>query len=136
MIACRKCGQSKDISQFSLRSKAKNAYHTQCKACIAVLINKHYEKNKEEYKNRVTDWVKANQPRRRTNHRNSYALHKGYLPCDCCDKSEIDSFLADCPEGFHVDHILTVRKKGKHCLSNLQYLSISDHCRKSAYERT
>lgn len=135
MIACRKCGKEKNISDYSFRNKDKGIRHVQCKACIQEKIHQHYVNNREEYKTRVSEWVKNNKELRGKNFRNSYAKRKGYDQCECCSREELNEFLSKCPQGYHVDHIKTVRQKGKHCLKNIQYLPVSEHCRKSSYER-
>lgn len=46
------------------------------------------------------------------------------------DLTAIRKFYNDCPEGYHVDHIIPLRGKyvsGLHTLANLQYLSIEDN---------
>jgi len=50
------------------------------------------------------------------------------------DKNAIKEFYKNCPDGFHVDHIIPLRGKnvtGLHTLSNLQYLPKEENMRKS-----
>ena len=45
-------------------------------------------------------------------------------------KDDIKAFYQECPDGFHVDHILPMQAKevcGLHVLSNLQYLPAKDN---------
>jgi len=46
------------------------------------------------------------------------------------ERSLIGRFYKNCPQGYEVDHIIPVSKGGKHCLSNLQYLTKEENRRK------
>jgi len=50
---------------------------------------------------------------------------------DNVDKKELQEFYLNCPEGYEVDHIIPISKGGLHCLTNLQYLTISENRKKS-----
>jgi hypothetical protein len=47
------------------------------------------------------------------------------------DKKALQEFYLNCPDGYEVDHIIPISKGGLHCLSNLQYLTISENRKKS-----
>lgn len=46
------------------------------------------------------------------------------------EKILIGNFYKNCPKGYEVDHIIPLSRGGKHILSNLQYLTISENRRK------
>lgn len=51
------------------------------------------------------------------------------------EKDSIGEFYLNCPPGYVVDHIHPISKGGKHCLENLQYLTIQQNLKKSAKTR-
>jgi len=46
------------------------------------------------------------------------------------DLKNIKNFYRNTPKGYEVDHIIPVSRGGKHCLSNLQYLTPEENRRK------
>ena len=42
----------------------------------------------------------------------------------------IGEFYRNCPLGYEVDHIIPISRGGKHCLSNLQYLTRLENAKK------
>ena len=48
------------------------------------------------------------------------------------EKKLIGRFYKNCPQGYEVDHIIPISRGGKHCLSNLQYLTKEENRKKSA----
>ena len=46
------------------------------------------------------------------------------------DLSLIRKIYENCPEGYHVDHIIALASGGQHHQDNLQYLPISENCKK------
>ena len=58
------------------------------------------------------------------------AKRKNQTPSNV-DIQALQNFYLNCPIGYEVDHIVPISKGGLHCLSNLQYLTISENRRKS-----
>lgn len=48
------------------------------------------------------------------------------------DLELIKKIYEHCPEGYHVDHIHSLSRGGPHHQDNLQYLPVSENCRKCA----
>lgn len=76
---------------------------------------------------RVTDRHK-----RARNKANVYAYRarlRNAIPEDA-DLKLIRTIYENCPDGYHVDHIVALAAGGLHHQDNLQYLEISENCRK------
>lgn len=98
---------------------------------------KHDEEMKElkrqktlEYwdkKGRLTDKQKAAR-----NKANVYAYRarKYNAIVETSDLRLIKKIYENCPDGYHVDHIQALAAGGLHHQDNLQYLEISENCRK------
>ena len=66
------------------------------------------------------------------NKANVYAYRarlRNAIPEDA-DLKLIQKIYLHCPEGYHVDHIVALAIGGQHHQDNLQYLPISENCRK------
>lgn len=98
---------------------------------------KHSEEMKElkrrkaieaaDKKGRVSDEYK-----RAANRANVHAYRarlKNAIPEDA-DLKLIKEIYVNCPDGYHVDHIVALASGGPHHQDNLQYLEISENCRK------
>jgi hypothetical protein len=57
------------------------------------------------------------------------ARKRNAIPEDA-DLKLIQKIYENCPEGYHVDHRIALAANGKHHQDNLQYLPISENCRK------
>ncbi len=67
-------------------------------------------------------------------HRKLYKLKKKQRVPKWADHKELKRIYANCPEGYHVDHIIPLNGElvsGLHVPNNLQYLPAEDNIKKS-----
>lgn len=106
---CNSCSLVQDISNFY---RSKDTLHSQCKSC------QHPDK------------VVRATLRMRTKEQS--------IP-SWADTQAITDFYKNCPEGYHVDHIIPLKGKyvcGLHVLYNLQYLPAAENLTKSNYHES
>jgi hypothetical protein len=60
----------------------------------------------------------------------AYRARKYNAITESSDLSLIKVIYENCPDGYHVDHIQALASGGLHHQNNLQYLEISENCRK------
>ncbi len=102
---------------------------------MRILTNKWNNNNREKRRECTKKYSKTEKGLYTCSKRN--AERKGKYKDACTDLSWeerklIGRFYKNCPEGYEVDHIHPISKGGKHCLSNLQYLTKEENRRKSA----
>ena len=88
---------------------------------------------RESAKLRSRKWRKAN-PAHRNALKRKYVADKDNRTPKWADLSKIVDVYKNCPEGYHVDHIIPLRAKnvsGLHIHYNLQYLPAIDNMRKN-----
>lgn len=107
---CGHCNLVKELDQFSKNSSHSKGYNTHCKSC---------------YKDTTRSYQRAYQKARR-------ALKINRLP-SWADLSKIKEIYKNCPEGYHVDHIIPLQGtnvSGLHVENNLQYLTAQENLQK------
>ncbi len=139
MKICTRCKTEKDVSEFSKDKRAKSGLQSRCRSCQAECDAKWYSENKEhkaehnakwysENKEHRAEydakWVKENPEKRRAKCAKRRATKLKAVTPTTCNKT-IASIYKNCPEGYHVDHIVPLAKKGKHHQDNLCYLPAS-----------
>lgn len=98
---------------------------------------RHSNEDKEiKRKSSIESWNKrgrvSERHKKARNKANVYAYRarlKNAIPIDA-DLKLIQTIYENCPFGYHVDHILALASGGMHHQDNLQYLPISENCRK------
>lgn len=125
---CSSCNQVKFLENFNDHIGTKDKKQTQCSEC-----NLNYHKNnkntllykkKNYYLENKAEFIARNAKRR--------AATLNRTP-KWSDISSIEEFYKNCPEGYHVDHIIPLQGKnvsGLHVLKNLQYLPARDNLSK------
>ena len=86
----------------------------------------------EKSKERHRKWRQANKDKTRLKSANERAVRLQRLPA-WADRTLIKEFYLNCPEGYHVDHIIPLRGKlvsGLHTIENLQYLPAKENISK------
>lgn len=132
MKICTQCDIEKPLSDFHKQAKnTKDGRESKCKSC------RNEKKRLWRLDNITTVNIKAAK----------YKLdNKGKVFADCAKRralkkqaitpttclSTIKDIYNNCPEGYHVDHIVPLAKKGKHHQDNLCYLPASLNVAKGA----
>ena len=94
-------------------------------------------KNKEKKRANTKKWAKENPEKAKINARISQAnrrFRKEKAMPVWADKEVIKDIYKNCPDGFHVDHIIPLANKkvcGLHVPNNLQYLTADENRQKS-----
>lgn len=110
---CSKCGLVLDKKCFHTNTSKSNNINSWCVAC-----DKHYRRTNPEFTRASTAKYRAAKLQRTV----------------AFDQEGIADFYANCPEGYHVDHIIPLQGatvSGLHVLNNLQYLPAKENITKS-----
>jgi 5-methylcytosine-specific restriction endonuclease McrA len=99
----------------------------------------YYKEYFEEYRKNNSDYLqeyyqqyyKNNSEKCRAKDAKRRALKKSSCTNKPEELLEIALFYADCPQGYHVDHIIPLARGGRHELSNLQHLEALINLKKS-----
>lgn len=149
---CSTCKEWKLYSEFGRNKRAKDGHCCYCKICNNTRSRKYREDNPEilreidrkyrtanierynQYKqkwdeinkDRVNEYrkkhQKANAEKYRAHDAKRRALKISTSTIDPWELQQISLFYGECPDGYHVDHILPLVLGGRHELSNLQHL--------------
>ena len=115
----------------------KERFQNQIHHCTGKPGWKHSDEMKELKSRKSKEaWNKkgrvSEQHKKARNKANVYAYRarlRNAIPDDA-DLKLIQLIYEKCPDGYHVDHVVALAVDGKHHQDNLQYLPISENCRK------
>jgi 5-methylcytosine-specific restriction endonuclease McrA len=127
MKLCSACKGIKSLDDFS-PDKSKG-WHTMCKPCLYQYGSDRYFSNKEQHREWNKNW-RANNPDKCKAIAAKRRARKNNATTKDADLDLISIIYSQCPEGYHVDHIIPLSKGGLHHEDNLCYLKASDNLHK------
>lgn len=124
---CKSCECYHEVKYFdTVKRGGKVQREVEYKHMCFETYNRDYQREHNRiYKNKNPHKIKEASARRRARKQNC-AISE--------DRDALDAFYENCPEGYEVDHILPLSLGGKHCLSNLQYLTAKENRFKSSLD--
>ena len=60
MKECSKCGETKDVSEYSKRRDGADGFRNQCKDCIKIVHSDYYQANREHFLNKRDQYCESN----------------------------------------------------------------------------
>lgn len=162
MKTCTKCSETKPLDAFYKAKTSADGRHGSCKLCFRVTESKRYFDNRDrakavkaKYASANADkmraykkeWTQANEDEVRMYFRHWRKKNSGKVRAyrakrratqiqrtpAWADHAEIARIYAECPKGYHVDHVFPLngaKVSGLHVAGNLQYLPASTNLTK------
>ena len=144
---CSVCKQDKTLDNFYKQTKGKYGVTSRCKPCLLEANKKHvkpemqivYSENWRNKGNNRERALETNRAWRKNNLKydafraSTYRATKHKRTPVWANLARIKQIYLDCPEGYHVDHIIPLRgtrASGLHIETNLQYLPAKENLSK------
>lgn len=122
---CFKCVKVKKYEDFNADNEHVSGVRSECKDCRNAFQRGTWRKYEESHRRsyeKNADKIRA---------RNAeYRAERSKRVVSWTEHKEIEKFYSNCPEGYHVDHILPLKGdlvSGLHVLANLQYLPAQEN---------
>lgn len=103
-------------------SENQRKYHEANRDAILEYQSRYREANSDYVSQYGREYQKANPGLFKAHGAKRRAMQISVTTTDPWELAQITLFYADCPDGWHVDHIIPLAKGGRHELCNLQHL--------------
>ena len=131
---CTHCDTVKSLSEFYESKSNPSGRRCECKECATAVNEAYYGDNSAAVIEKNKEWAEENRELTRA-YKSKYKASLGNRPVVAwADQDKIKEIYKNCPEGYHVDHIIPRKGKyvsGLHVETNLQYLPAKENLQKS-----
>ena len=131
----KSCSLCKEILPFECFYPSKNhsfKRDAKCKTCNSKVKSDWVKENPEKVKAHAREWRQAHPDKVRAKRAKERAAKLQRTPT-WANQEKIQEIYSNCPEGYHVDHIVPLQGElvsGLHVENNLQYLPASENSSK------
>jgi len=129
---CAKCNCIKPRSEFGLDKSNSDELSSSCSICLVNKSRAYYASNAEKSSLASMRWAKDNPEVKRAIDAKRRAAKLRACP-SWADVAAIRDIYLNCPEGYHVDHVIPLQGDnvcGLHVETNLQYLTAEENLKK------